>query len=281
MEMPVLDSVELKKQLESSFRSANDLLIVSAYLTLPAVSWLYKTIPESIRQVRVVMRGRPSDFSSGASDFNACSLVLEKGGQLSMMENLHAKVYSIDSEKVFIGSANFTANGLKLFSRGNLELMARIDNPSQEVVSILECLCGEADSVSLSKLEMMKKFVGSPASQSTVDKAWWDSSIFPDEIERLLVADFPIYSEEKIESSDFLSMRSYRWLLSKLRKVDGGELYFGTITKLLHDALIDDPKPYRSDVKELVKCLLTLTQKFASSAVRIDRPRHSQRVKLI
>jgi hypothetical protein len=62
----------------------------------------------------------------------------------------------------------------------------------------------------------------------------------------------------------FEATRCCRWLTSQLRD-QGGQLYFGETTKLLQNALLEDPKPYRKDVKLLLQNL------FAWSAQRSPR----------
>ena len=54
-------------------------------------------------------------------------------------------------------------------------------------------------------------------------------------------------------------------------------MYFGQLTAELHDALVEDPKPYRKDVKTL----LAWAQALQMEEVVIDKPSHSQRVRLV
>ena len=58
-------------------------------------------------------------------------------------------------------------------------------------------------------------------------------------------------------------------------------MYFGQLTAELHDALVEDPKPYRKDVKTLLANLLAWTQALRMEEVVIDKPSHSQRVRLV
>ena len=57
--------------------------------------------------------------------------------------------------------------------------------------------------------------------------------------------------------------------------------HFGAITEKLHEALITDPKPYRRDVKNMLSNLLKMIERLGMEEVVIDRPNHSQRVRLL
>ena len=71
----------------------------------------------------------------------------------------------------------------------------------------------------------------------------------------------------------------YRWLKQSLLD-NGGELYFGSLTEKLHNCLIDDPRPYRKDVKNLLKNLISWIN-FFDNQILIDRPNYSQRIRLL
>lgn len=58
-------------------------------------------------------------------------------------------------------------------------------------------------------------------------------------------------------------------------------MYFGAVTEKLHNALVTDPKPYRRDVKQMLANLLDLIEKLGMDEIVIDRPNHSQRIRLI
>jgi hypothetical protein len=74
--------------------------------------------------------------------------------------------------------------------------------------------------------------------------------------------------------------RCVLWLISKLENQSEKELYFGHLTKLIHDDLKDDPSPYRKDVKSLVQNLLAYCQLFLKDNIEISQPNYSQRIKL-
>lgn len=68
-------------------------------------------------------------------------------------------------------------------------------------------------------------------------------------------------------------------LLQTLQKYDG-EMYFGSLTQELHNALVTDPKPYRKDVKQQLANLLSIIERLNMEEIVIDTPNNSQRVRL-
>lgn len=71
-----------------------------------------------------------------------------------------------------------------------------------------------------------------------------------------------------------------RWLRSEIDNVIGNDIYFGALTAALHDALIDDPKPYRQSIKRFVSNLCGWIERCSSEFI-VDRPKHSQRIRLV
>lgn len=49
-------------------------------------------------------------------------------------------------------------------------------------------------------------------------------------------------------------------------------MYFSQLTAELHDALVEDPKPYRKDVKAHIANLLAWAQALRMEEVVIDKP---------
>ena len=60
------------------------------------------------------------------------------------------------------------------------------------------------------------------------------------------------------------------WLISTLKKNDGC-LYFGALAEKLHNVLVSDPRPYRRDVKYMLRNLLTLAVNLQIEEIVIDR----------
>ena len=72
----------------------------------------------------------------------------------------------------------------------------------------------------------------------------------------------------------------YKWLFNEINKTESKELYFGTLSSLVHEALIDDPKPYRKSVKDLQKNLYSFLEIIKNKEIFFDKPNHSVRIYL-
>ena len=88
--------------------------------------------------------------------------------------------------------------------------------------------------------------------------------------------------EQFIENTDQLikGLKIYKWILNELNKAENKELYFGTLSSLVHDALIDDPKPYRKSVKELQNNIYSYLEVIKDKEIFFDQPNHSVRMYL-
>jgi hypothetical protein len=86
---------------------------------------------------------------------------------------------------------------------------------------------------------------------------------------------------EKEEIKDaFLKSKCYRWIVHVLENEDNHEIYFGNLTNKLHGVLVSDPPPYRKDVKILLANLLDWIENLADEEIIVDKPNHSQRIRI-
>lgn len=123
----LISNAELVAQLEAMLPKCKNLTIISAFVTQPAISWLGNLFDHQQSKVQIVGRFTPNDFISGASDINALRMALDRDYAIKALENLHAKIYQIDRDTIFNGSANLTGKGLALLSDGNLESCSKVD----------------------------------------------------------------------------------------------------------------------------------------------------------
>ena len=87
---------------------------------------------------------------------------------------------------------------------------------------------------------------------------------------------------EKEIKENFLKSKIFNWLITRLKKSENQEIYFGSLSSIIHDSLLDDPKPYRQDVKKLQANLYSYIEYFKPENIKIDVPKlKSERIKLI
>ncbi|HIF9074243.1 phospholipase D-like domain-containing protein [Photobacterium damselae] len=301
--MNLLFGDELRDELSTSLSNARSVTILSAYFTLPAIDMLLETLPTT-SYGRIVVRARPNDLLSGATDLRAIKKAFDNGIPCHINRGLHAKLYIIDNDFGWVGSSNFTSNGLKISGYGNIELSTRIPITEKELKLVRSII---NDSIVITKdiIENLDKFLSDnveiDGAYDEVD--WWDDILSLKSYrfeEGLFVTDLP-WCNPSIKNSHesmnhdndvfflknkdkllklFNRSKIYQFLLQKLRLIESREAYFGQITEWIHLALKDDVLPYRSEVKEYVANLFVYIQLYGGQHFIIDRPNYSQRIRL-
>lgn len=298
MNESLIDGDELKQQLENLLPHAKESIIfISAYITESGINWLaFHASKCSI--VHVICRLAPSDVMSGSTHLTALETALNKGMRVSCLHSLHAKIYSIDYNYIFVGSANLTNHGLKIYSIGNLEACTTV--PANNLnCNFISTILKSSTALDLEVIKNMQSYID--RKEASLQYGSWPEGILKND-EGIWVRDFfwsrPRENEQSIEkihdlellgisvdsevTADYLmNARCVRWLLRKLENELGNELYFGTLTKILHDELKDDPAPYRKDIKSLIQNLLEYVDLYLGDVIEISRPKHSQRIKLL
>lgn len=257
---------------------------------------------------RILVRWRPGDLLAGASDLAAYSLAKSLGFQFWIKQDFHGKVFLLPDCGVLVGSANMTMAGMGLSATSNAEVCTLVPprHSNLELVNSLfqgALLMNDGLFQEFSEALALMPMVGNEAIE------------WPDELMRKLN---PIGSTDKFLASEFLnelpiiddsgnvrvtsaqdrgllglvaesndmktvvkaftSLKAYRWLIATLQS-HGDEMYFGALTQELHNSLLEDPRVYRSEVKQLLGVLLEWCSLLPGLQVSVDRPNHSQRIK--
>ena len=246
------------------------------------MSWLSSTVgPQT--NVHLVLRGRPDDFLAKSSDLTALKKALDLGWKVGIINSLHAKIYLIDSSTLFVGSANFTKSGLKLFGLGNIEVCHE-GKPSEKDTEFVRLISKSSTILTEDAIALMEKHLSSLPTNTKKRKTFaWPEDVLKINLENVYVSDFLFdHKNDDFEEAQALFMDSlaFRWLIKQLKE-ENGCLYFGNLSKRLHSSLVDNPTPYRSEVKSLLQSLLEQVEIYCQKDVIIDRPSHSQRVRLI
>lgn len=278
----LLNSVEFSKALALSITSAEKVILLSsAFIKIAALEKLTENIGSDI-DVSLVARWRKLDVLVGASDLEVYEHCRNKGWKFGIDKNFHGKLYIVDQAEIFLSSANLTGSGLSFTSSPNYEFgtafpaavadMKKVDSFLEDEVTWLndelyDAMCADVNT---------SKKLNDPFSNSS----WSDEveSLINTPVNYLWVNDLPFVTPTELlrldlncESakhdfemlnldidrlsrkdliSQFKGSRVYSWLINQLS--GGAELRFGTLSKALHDALLDDPTPYRKDVKDFL-----------------------------
>ncbi len=297
--MSILLSNEIMSAVTNELKRANESVqIITAYCKENAISQLNSYISNTVSEKRIMLRFRLDDLVKGSTDFSVIEFCRSRGWKVYIRFDLHAKTYIVDSKRGFVGSANATNSGLSLISHGNMEMGTLVDIDDDDVDKI-DALYSDAILVDDEIYSKLKAQYQSVDVKNTGKRFVWDDEIksrFNPKIKTLFSHELP--DKDSYDSGDYISFldieygedesmlkesfrwcNSYLWLLNSLKENDGC-MYFGEITKKLHNALVSDPKPYRRDVKQLLANMLSMIENLHMEEVVIDQPKRSQRVRL-
>ena len=271
----------LKQAIDSS---ANDLLVCSAYIKCNAIKNLLKNVPTQV-SVSIVARWAKCDLVFGASDLEVFQWCQSNGYRFGINTELHAKLYSIDNKKIFLGSANITHRGLSISGAGNIEIGTQLDPDAADLNKLsafieeeVEWLDQDLYAEIASEVELAK------VSKTDEDKQEWSKEIkdrlekdvkylwlhelifnspsnmtimnFDDENSvhdfELLQLDLSSFDTDALKAG-FVKSRVFTWVKCCIGLEN--EVSFGSLTEKLHNALLDDITPYRKEIKSFVVTL--------------------------
>lgn len=288
----ILSSIE--KELKGAEKSVQ---IISAYCKETSFKFLDECIKKENINKSLLIRFRMDDILKGSTDFSVIKTAFDSGWNVYLRFDLHAKTYIVDNKRCLIGSANATNSGLNLGSSGNLEMATLVDIEEADIVKI-DRLFTDAIVVDDELYLEMKKQLDNVINCKATQVNMWGENItklfnpspgtlfsyeLPDHF-NLAVGEYFSFLDETYTDIDSFRLKfrwcnSYLWLLNTLKE-NNGCLYFGGLTEKLHNVLINDPKPYRKDVKIMLSNLLKFVEMLKMDEITIDRPNYSQRIRL-
>lgn len=309
----IINAIQAYEWLKFSSSSLSSMAsICSAYTKKNILEKIYLNIQKN-QKARVLVRWELNDLVSGASDLEAYLYCKEVGWDFYINNNSHVKIYSFPPSGILVGSANATNSGLGISNDPNIEAGTVVaDLP--ENIFFIENLFKQSVLMTDELFLEMKKCLESV--ETSKDYFAWPDSIF-DQIKpnislesKFLMSDLLrsnglsiISKKDELTSEDIndlsllsiynkdysdiqLALRLKRthlflWLNLLLESL-GGEIYFGRLTSELHNALIEDPAPYRSEIKHLIANIYSWVELLGPDllGLSIDQPNHSQRLYL-
>lgn len=308
----ILGTEAFRDLLGQSLEKAKDeIIILSAYVKKVGVEWLIEKISKKEINCTIISRWDKGDLAQSSSDIECYQLCKGNKWQFKILKDLHAKIMLVDKKDLFIGSPNLTGHGMSLIPVSNKEMGVKLEATSSDI-NIIKNLIEEAilvDEQIYKELKLWKENL--PEIKKTKFPDFPDSlkSKFTENLDKIWVHNFPwsdvkdLLSEKKnsqnilhdlelfgLENNDiditkinkcFINSKVYKWLLNVLNKETNKEIYFGNLSKIIHNSLLDDPKPYRKNVKQLQKNLFSFLKYLKLDQIQIDQPNFSQRIKLI
>lgn len=300
----ILDNANFSKKLFSSIENCqSSFLCCSAFIKTKALQ--YERFGEELadKDVTIISRWQKNDLICGASDLSTYEYCKEKGWNFGIDLNLHGKFFIIDREEIYLGSANLTQKGLHIGLTGNNEFGTKIPASQADLEKIDAFINSEVTWMNDSLYKLISEEVYASKEKQNHDSSGWPQSIFrlinkpvcylwvqelvfatpvkllqADLSNEKVLHDFellglpPELINESSLKSAFQKTKLFRWLYSVLEQKS---LSFGGITALLHSAILDDPKPYRINVKTSVQLIFKWAE-FMDDSFLVTQPNHSQ-----
>ncbi len=303
--MLLLETGAFREELAFALSSAEqEVIVMSAFIKLDALKWLIENSKTS--NLTVVARWQPSDLAVGASDLECFYLCDEANIPFGISQNLHGKVYIVDS-KIFIGSANLTSKGMSLSHAGNDEFGTGFEYGQTEKIKVRDYLAS-VNWLDVKTVELMADFLRSFGGNTDVQSNEWPQEISeqlgsqplgvwfhdlpmcnPNQLlaqtaeATAMEHDLDCFRSKKGAAEDellkgFMSSQICFWLEVQLQEY--GELSFGKVTSLFHDQVLDDPMPYRKNIKEGVANLFDWASR-CNTKFEVTRPQHRQVIRAV
>jgi hypothetical protein len=294
---------QIKPVLEREFTNVKDnLQVISAYCTTNALAYVDSIIHNAPSAKKIMVRFHLDDILNGATDFSIYEYCKKHNWDVYIKLDLHAKTFIFDKKRWIVGSANLTSRGIGLINNSNMEMAVLADVDENEFEKI-NALFNAATLLTDDIYELMTDQLGNKTFENN-NKSTWDIDILDllnnkivtvfthdfvksQSPNHLLDDDYELLqlSKGKIDKnelrSSFITTIGFKWLVQTLKSANNQQLYFGNITVLLHKALVNDPRPYRKEVKDLLVNLLSWIQELDIDNVKIERPNHSQLISLV
>ncbi|MEM0143490.1 MAG: phospholipase D-like domain-containing protein [Candidatus Parvarchaeum sp.] len=289
-----------------------ELIIIAPFIKIDALKRILEKVSKGVKVV-VIARWRLFDLLSGISDMEVYAYLKDLDHKFLINNNIHLKIISKDKKELLIGSANITESGLGFSKNTNIEavMIDLLDEEENFCISKILKTSVEVND------ELFNKIAEEISSNKNINNEYLkiskkiknlDKKLNYFSAKTLIVNDFPFtssprefidrynkrdYNSEikhdinlfglKLNLSEsaaikdlklsFLRCDSFNWELENIKK----ETLFGEYTELLHNSLVDDPRPYRKRVKELANNMFNWTSEF-SKEFSFKRYKHTSAI---
>jgi hypothetical protein len=309
------NGIDLNTKLLEYVKGSNSLFIYCPYIKLETL----KAILEGVENVKAVfVRWETKDLVLGASDLEIYPYLRNRGITLYRNARLHLKAYVDDCKRCFVTSANISARALNIpqYNAYNFEIGTLVDNldiDDRLYFNIIEC-----DSLLITDNiynqfkeqlpEKKKEFPGEneftfkieapdkhflisslPMTYSveTLYRIYEDKEYISDLELNCVLHDLAIYKIplglNSVEFRDRLKAAFFNHPFVKgfLENIDSnGEVYFGMAKEWIHSNCADVPTPRKWEITENIQILYRWVVKLGEGRYIVDRPNHSERLKL-
>ena len=311
----LIDGRESYSWIRNALSNLNgEALLCGAFLKTNILEAFHNFSPEGSK-ARVLARWQVGDLIAKASDFEAYEKCKEFGWEFHIKLNFHGKVFFIPDSGALVGSANPTSSGFGLNRNSNVEL-GTIVEANESNISIIKNLFTDSILMTDDIYGQLKDFINLSNIVNSEKLSWprnildiIDKTDYPSE--RLFLSECLLSNGENIfhgfidNSEDvlsdlsllgllgfditktkaiqqFLTTKIFKWTYSTV-KINNGALNFGGVTAALHNAMLEDPLPYRSEVKKLVQNIYSWIDLAGveNTGIEVSKPNYSQILKIV
>ena len=297
---------------KSLSKAEKEVAILSAYVKVIGVEWLKENLTNENIKCVIIARWDKGDIAQGSSDLDCYKICKDNNWQFRILKDLHAKIMLVDNKDLFIGSPNLTGHGMSLIPVSNKEMGVKLDATSSDI-NIINNLIEESvviDDDIFEELKIWKDKLPEIKKQSfpsfpkivddkirdNFDKVWvhnfpwsnFDDLLNIKNINENIQHDLELFGLSKKNINHNVLKKSledskiFKWLINMLKKQENNEIYFGKLSSIIHNSLLDDPKPYRKGVKDLQINLYSFLKKIKFDYLEISVPyAKSERIKLL
>ena len=297
---------------QSLDKAKEEIVILSAFVKIKGINWLVDKVSKEKINCTIISKWDHKDIAQGASDLECYEICKQEGWQFKVLKNLHAKIMLIDKKELFIGSPNLTAKGMSLTPVPNKEMGVKLE-ANQNDIRIINNLIDESILIDDQIYKDLQKWKsGLPKIEKpsypefpvdikqkldeNYDKLWvhnfpWctaEELLDTKEISENVQHDLELFGldrdnlEKEVIIKNIQNSKIYHWLINQINKQENKELYFGNLSSIIHNSLLDDPRPYRKDVKILQVNLYSYIKFFLKDKIKIDVPyEKSERITLL
>lgn len=260
-------------------------MIASAFIKLEALKSIAGKLSSDLN-VTVVSRWKAGDIINGASDLEVYEYCREKGWKFGISTRFHGKLFLLDNEELFLGSANLTRKGLGLIDNSNLEFGTKFRPGLEDLEKISFFLSSQVTWVNDDLYDLMFQHVKEAKDRLKIPpvEKWpayiWQQvipkieglwlkdllSLSPQEIlgkspEDDLARDLALLNCSPADLSGecikqgFRGTMIYAWSVDRMSDFEA--VRFGALTSDIDSLLLDDPRLIRQHLKPYLEILFS------------------------
>ena len=254
------------------------------------------------KDISLYVRCRPPDCLGGSCDLEVLKHLISKGVNCFVDYKLHAKIYIFDAKDAVIGSSNLTANGLGFSNYPNFELNYSCKLSPSDLAQINTYLA-QCVQISIDDIEKMQQEIANINTSTSADiPIEWKTIDLKarEKLAGLFIEDFPkcnpfelsnydnkdinhdesMFGKDQLDKAKFEQSNVYKFIYQFISEQEDKSASFGAITAYLHNNILDDFSPYRSDIKTYLQNFIFYLERYKCNNLIVSKYRYRQVVSI-